>query len=104
MTKSQQTMGILIASVSSEENRHLEGKSVVAIAEMREVDPADAVFDPRQIADQATYDNPLQEPVGISHVFVNGKPAVLYGTYTGATAGKALRSRRCTPFTLFPAR
>ncbi|MET3288779.1 UNVERIFIED_CONTAM: N-acyl-D-amino-acid deacylase [Brevibacillus sp. OAP136] len=49
------------------------------------------VFDPTKIADRATYDDPLQTPVGISHVLVNGQLAVQDGIFTGVTAGRVLR-------------
>lgn len=53
---------------------------------------ADAVvFDPDEVIDLATYDDPLQSPAGIRHVLVNGELAIRDGVYTGATAGKALR-------------
>ncbi len=49
------------------------------------------VFDPTVFRDQATYDEPFTEPVGLSHVIVAGKLAVANGVPTGVIAGKALR-------------
>ncbi|WP_026695647.1 N-acyl-D-amino-acid deacylase family protein [Peribacillus kribbensis] len=49
------------------------------------------VFDPKTVNDQSTYENPLEEPVGIIYVFVNGQLAVKEGKYIGTTAGKVLR-------------
>ena len=49
------------------------------------------VFDPATITDQATYERPKTFPKGISHVFVNGVPAVWNGVETGRLAGRALR-------------
>ncbi len=49
------------------------------------------VFDPATIADEATYAAPLQPPIGIAYVFVNGRLAVLRGTPTGVRAGVVLR-------------
>lgn len=49
------------------------------------------VFDPQQIRDRATFDQPHQYCEGIAYVFVNGSPAVADGMPTGALAGRALR-------------
>jgi len=48
------------------------------------------VFDPRRIADQATYDEPHRYPVGIEHVVVNGSIVVKDGAHTGSLPGKLL--------------
>ena len=50
------------------------------------------VFDPKQLRDTATFEDPHQYATGINYVFVNGVPAVSDGHLTGALAGKALRS------------
>lgn len=50
------------------------------------------VLDPRTVADQATYLEPATYPAGISHVFVNGRPAILDGTETGERPGRLLRA------------
>jgi N-acyl-D-amino-acid deacylase len=53
---------------------------------------ADVVaFDPKTIADRATYDAPHQYAVGMRHVLVNGVPVLRDGEHTGATPGRALR-------------
>ncbi len=49
------------------------------------------VFDERTIADQATFENPAQYPLGIDYVFVNGVAAVDGGKYTDARAGRVIR-------------
>jgi len=49
------------------------------------------VFDPDTIIDTATFEEPRQFPVGIQHVFVNGRKAVWNGQETGDLAGRALR-------------
>jgi N-acyl-D-amino-acid deacylase len=49
------------------------------------------VFDPSTIIDRATYEQPKTYPEGISHVFVNGVPAVWNGAETGRLAGRSLR-------------
>ena len=49
------------------------------------------VFDAATIADRATFDSPLEAPVGISHVLVNGTAVVERGRHTGARPGRFLR-------------
>ena len=49
------------------------------------------VFDPGTVADEATYEEPSRYPVGIDHVVVNGRLAVLAGQETGERAGRLLR-------------
>jgi N-acyl-D-amino-acid deacylase len=49
------------------------------------------VFDPRTVADRATFDEPHQLSVGVLHVFVNGVAVVRNGEHTGALPGRALR-------------
>jgi N-acyl-D-amino-acid deacylase len=54
---------------------------------------ADVVcFDPSSVAEAGTYEDPCRAPVGIPHVFVNGRAIVLDGTLTGDRPGRALRS------------
>ena len=48
------------------------------------------VFDPKTIADKATYENPQQYAVGMKHVFVNGVQVLKDGEHTGAKPGRAL--------------
>jgi N-acyl-D-amino-acid deacylase len=48
------------------------------------------VFDPKTIADRATYENPHQYAVGMRHVFVNGVQVLKDGEHTGAKPGRAL--------------
>ncbi|MDX6559412.1 MAG: N-acyl-D-amino-acid deacylase, partial [Blastocatellia bacterium] len=48
------------------------------------------VFDPKTIADKATYENPHQYAVGMKHVFVNGVQVLKDSVPTGAKAGRAL--------------
>ena len=49
------------------------------------------VFSPEELRDEATFDDPHRYSSGVRHVFVNGRPAIMSGTPTGALAGKALR-------------
>jgi N-acyl-D-aspartate/D-glutamate deacylase len=48
------------------------------------------VFDPKTIADRATYEAPHQYAVGMKHVFVNGVQVLKDGEHTGAKPGRAL--------------
>jgi N-acyl-D-amino-acid deacylase len=50
-----------------------------------------AVFDPANIQDVATYNDPLRYSVGVKYVFVNGKPVVFEGKITDERPGRALR-------------
>ena len=49
------------------------------------------VFEPAEVSDRATYDDPHQYPVGISHVLVNGQLVIHEGLHTGAKPGKVIR-------------
>ena len=49
------------------------------------------VFNPKTIADIATYTEPRQYPAGIEHVIVNGAVTVVGGRQTDARAGRMLR-------------
>jgi N-acyl-D-amino-acid deacylase len=51
------------------------------------------IFDPEQIADQATFDDPHQYATGISTVVVNGEVVIEAGEHTGALPGRVLRRR-----------
>ena len=51
------------------------------------------VFDPKTIADKATFTEPHQYPDGIPFVFVNGIAVVDNGKITGATPGTVLTPR-----------
>jgi N-acyl-D-amino-acid deacylase len=48
------------------------------------------VFDPKTIADRATFENPHQLSVGVKDVFVNGVQVLKDGEHTGAKPGRAL--------------
>ena len=49
------------------------------------------VFDPATVLDRATFDDPMQFPVGIRDVIVGGSAAVRDGSVTGARAGKIVK-------------
>ncbi|HEX4951335.1 MAG TPA: D-aminoacylase [Blastocatellia bacterium] len=48
------------------------------------------IFDPKTIADKATFEQPHQYAVGMKHVFVNGVQVLKDGEHTGKTSGRAL--------------
>jgi N-acyl-D-amino-acid deacylase len=49
------------------------------------------VFDPAQIQDNATFEEPHQYATGMWHVFVNGEQVLKNGRHTGATPGRVVR-------------
>jgi N-acyl-D-amino-acid deacylase len=48
------------------------------------------IFDPKTIADTATFEKPHQYAVGMKHVFVNGVQLLKDGEHTGNKSGRAL--------------
>jgi N-acyl-D-amino-acid deacylase len=54
------------------------------------------VFDPDQITDKATFEDPNQLSVGMQYVFVNGVPVLLEGKATSALPGRVLRGASAT--------
>ena len=50
------------------------------------------VFDPETVADRSTWFDPVQSPVGVNWVFVNGVLVVQDGNVTGQLPGKILAS------------
>jgi len=48
------------------------------------------VFDPQEVSDAATFDEPNRLAKGIEHVFVNGVPVVSNGRATSARPGRVL--------------
>ncbi len=66
---------------------HLEGRGLLKPGFFADV----VVFDPRQLHDVATFEDPNRLSVGIRDVLVNGEPVVLAGRQTGALPGRPLR-------------
>ena len=49
------------------------------------------IFDPAQIADRATFADPLTPPLGIERVIVGGKTALVNGEIQDRRAGRSVR-------------
>jgi N-acyl-D-aspartate/D-glutamate deacylase len=49
------------------------------------------IFDPHELTDKATFDNPHQYSEGISYLIVNGKIVIENDTFNGTLAGKTIR-------------
>ena len=67
----------------------LTGRGRIAEGQLADV----VLFDPDTIVDTATYDDPKQEPVGVSCVIVNGEIAYENGHHTGVGSGRLLHYR-----------
>ena len=52
------------------------------------------IFDPNTIEEKGTFVDPIQYPVGIEYVLVNGKVAVEHGKHTGSLNGRVIRNKR----------
>jgi dihydroorotase/N-acyl-D-amino-acid deacylase len=55
------------------------------------------VFDPDEIIDKATFEDPHQYAIGVHHVFVNGTAVLMNKEMTGARPGRVLRSTGARP-------
>jgi N-acyl-D-aspartate/D-glutamate deacylase len=50
-----------------------------------------AIFNPSEIIDRSTFDDPHQLSKGMIHVLVNGEPVILNEASTRAMPGKVIR-------------
>ena len=60
------------------------------------------IFDPERVEDRATYQSPLEAPVGIDYVIVNGVIVSQTGTLYNRFPGRALRNSSESPPPLAP--
>ena len=70
-------------------NLSLHDRGLLKVGDYADV----VVFDPKTIADHATYDHPQVYATGVSEVFVNGIEALKDGEATGAHSGRVVRGR-----------
>lgn len=68
-------------------NLKIEKRGMLKVGNFADV----AVFDPLQIRDNATYEDPHRYATGMFHVLVNGKPVLRNGEHTGAMPGRCVR-------------
>jgi N-acyl-D-amino-acid deacylase len=66
---------------------HLPERGRIAVGKVADL----VAFDAAQVIDRATFADPLQEPLGIQHVVVNGVAVIAGGAATGARPGRAVR-------------
>jgi N-acyl-D-aspartate/D-glutamate deacylase len=52
------------------------------------------VFNPKQLEDRATYDEPFKSSAGVRWVIINGQPAIADGEVQSTLAGRPLRRIR----------
>lgn len=52
------------------------------------------IFDPDDVVDRGTFQDPWQQPMGVEHVLIGGTPAVRDGTVTGDLSGRVLARGR----------
>jgi N-acyl-D-aspartate/D-glutamate deacylase len=64
----------------------LEGRGAIAVGAAADL----VLFDPGTIVDRATFDEPLETPVGVRGVWVNGTRVIDDGVHTGARPGRVL--------------
>jgi N-acyl-D-aspartate/D-glutamate deacylase len=75
------------SSLRTAQALRLADRGVIAVGKFADV----IVFDPRTIADRATYLYPRELATGMRYVIVNGQVAIEDGEYTGTLAGRVLK-------------
>ena len=69
------------------DNLRIKDRGRLAVGQFADV----VVFDPKTIADRATYEQPHQYAVGVRDVWVNGTQVLKDGEHTGAKPGRVVR-------------
>jgi len=83
------TLPEAIRKLTSQPARNLQIRDRGALAENYFADIV--IFDPSEVQDHATYEDPHQYSTGVSHVLVNGELVLENGEHTGALPGRAVR-------------
>lgn len=68
-------------------NLKIQNRGKLKVGYMADV----VVFDPQNIQDHATFEEPHQLATGVKHVWVNGEQVLKDGEHTGATPGRVVR-------------
>jgi N-acyl-D-aspartate/D-glutamate deacylase len=91
-TESGLSLGEAIRRVTSlpAEQFGLGGRGRVAVGYHADL----VIFDPEEIRDRATYQDPTALPAGVQWVFLDGQPVVQNGKLTGLKQGKVLLRER----------
>ena len=77
------------------DNLRIKDRGRLAVGKFADV----VVFDPKAIADRATYENPHQYAVSVRDVWVNGAQVLKDGEHTGAKPGRVVRGPGWQPKT-----
>jgi N-acyl-D-aspartate/D-glutamate deacylase len=78
---------IHISTQAAANKLHLKDRGSIKIGNKADL----VIFNPREIRDLATYEQPQQYPIGIPHVIVNGEFAIKDGSHTGKLSGEIIR-------------
>jgi N-acyl-D-amino-acid deacylase len=65
----------------------LEGRGRLQVGAFADI----VIFDPEEVSDRATLEQPRRKALGIDAVLVNGRAVYRTGTLTGALPGRTLR-------------
>ena len=86
------SQAVHLSSVLTAKTLGLDERGTLTVGNYADV----VVFDPKTVADRATYEQPTRLATGMRYVLVNGTLAVDGGTYTGALAGRPIRRSSST--------
>jgi len=84
--------GTAVAKMTSQSARQfgLQGRGVLQPGAWADI----VIFDPKNVQDHASYDDPHAAPAGIHRVLVNGETVAADGRITGALPGRVVRGRQ----------
>ena len=69
------------------ERLRLTDRGIIEIGRVADL----AIFDPAQVIDMSTFDDPHNLAAGVNHVLVNGKTIISDGVHNGSRPGRVLR-------------